>query len=379
MTTLLSQLQSPAAVQTALDEFVAQGRTGFLEHYGFGKARDYLVRDPQTGTLCDAKAIVAVAFGKQFPESGPLKPTDLTNGDAIAVKLQALGFAVTRTGEDWSLEEVRATVSSYFEMLNLEARGHPYTKTQFNASLRERLNGRSKAAVELKHQNISAVLHDMDLPFIPGYKPRGNVQLLLRKEVHQFILTHPDTLTQIVNALQEARDPAEQPFRAVLVDPPRVRIIKVNDDQRPWVPMPRKVDFAARDEVNRRLGRAGEQWAIAFEQRRLTDAGCPELFDRVEWISDELGDGMGYDILSYDAPGAPRYIEVKTTNGPHESPFVISRNELRCAREMGDAFFLYRIFSFRQSPSLYMLRGDVSRHLHLEPIDYRASFRQLRA
>lgn len=35
----------------------------------------------------------------------------------------------------------------------------------------------------------------------------------------------------------------------------------------------RKFDYAARDEANRKLGRAGEQWVIEFEQQRLTDLG----------------------------------------------------------------------------------------------------------
>ena len=30
--------------------------------------------------------------------------------------------------------------------------------------------------------------------------------------------------------------------------------------------MPRKVDVAAQDQANRKLGRAGEQWVIEFEQ-----------------------------------------------------------------------------------------------------------------
>ena len=147
----------------------------------------------------------------------------------------------------------------------------------------------------------------------------------------------------------------------------------------PRVRLPRRVDFAARDESNRQLGRAGEQWAINFEHRRLIDAGQAELFQRLEWVSDRLGDGAGYDILSYDGPSQPRYIEVKTTNGSHSSSFIISRNELDFSREAEDSFFLYRVFHFRQSPALYMLRGDVSKQLHLEPNDYRASFRRLTA
>lgn len=98
----------------------------------------------------------------------------------------------------------------------------------------------------------------------------------------------------------------------------------------------------------------------------------PELFQRVDWISDRLGDGAGYDILSYDSSDQARYIEVKTTNGAHTSAFIISRNEFDFSQETGDAFHLYRVFQFRTTPLLYMLRGDVSKQLNLEPIDFRA-------
>ncbi|VAT53112.1 Uncharacterised protein [Klebsiella pneumoniae] len=50
----LSQLRSPAAVQAAIDEFVQLGRTKFLARHGYGKSRDFLVRDPKTGTDCDS-------------------------------------------------------------------------------------------------------------------------------------------------------------------------------------------------------------------------------------------------------------------------------------------------------------------------------------
>ena len=374
----LSRLQSPAAIQAALDEFLKLGRSAFLERYGFGKSRDYLARDPRSGELCDSKAIVGAAYGFQFPEEGPLKPEDFSGGEATVVsKLQALGFEVVRIGEDWSAEEVDATVASYFEMLHLEALQSSYKKTEFNAALRQQLKGRSKASVELKHQNISAVLHNMELPFIPGYKPRSNIQLLLRKAVQQFVLGHSDTVRQVVDAMEDVKTPAQKTFRALVVQPPPVELVAKVASGEQRIRLPRKVDFASRDESNRNLGRAGEQWAIDFEHQRLAEAGLPELLQRLDWVSDRLGDGAGYDILSYDAPGQPRYIEVKTTNGAHASSFLISRNELDFSQESGDAFFLYRIFEFRRSPSLYMLRGDVSKQLHLEPMDYRASFRRV--
>ncbi len=292
-------------------------------------------------------------------------------------KLQSLGFEVVRIGEDWSADEVEATVRSYFEMLLLEARQEKYNKAAFNAALRERLRSRSKSSVELKHQNISAVLQSLELPFIPGYKPRGNSQLLLRKAVQRFVTDNHAPLTAIVDALEEVKTPAQKTFTAVLVDPPAVETVAKLERGSVRTRLPRKTDYAARDEVNRKLGRAGEQWVIDFEHHRLRDAGLAELFERLEWISDSLGDGAGYDILSYDASETPRYIEVKTTNGPHASSFIISRNELDFSREAGDAFFLYRVFQFRESPALYMLRGDVSMQVHLEAMDYRASFRRL--
>ena len=98
----LSQLRSPAAVQAAIDEFVQLGRTKFLARHGYGKSRDFLVRDPKTGTDCDSKAIAGVAFGKQFPEQGPLTADSFSGGEATVVPaLTRLGFRIIRIGEDW--------------------------------------------------------------------------------------------------------------------------------------------------------------------------------------------------------------------------------------------------------------------------------------
>jgi hypothetical protein len=379
----LSRLQSPSAVQAALDEFSRLGRTAFLLRYGFGKSRDFMVKNPANGELCDSKAVAGAAYGVQYPGQGPLKPADFSGGEATVVpKLQSLGFEVVRIGEDWTLEEVNATVAAYFEMLLLEARQEKYSKTERNARLRQQFQGRSRASVELKHQNVSAMLHGMDLPFIGGYKPRGNSQLLLRKAVQRFILDHTDLVGQVVDLLEEARPPAEQQFRAVVVDAPALHVVAQPDLLAARLRLPQKIDFAARDEANRQLGRAGEHWVLGIEQQRLRDAGAPELFERVDWLDwvlDRLGDGTGYDILSYDTRDQPRYIEVKTTHGAHASPFIISRNELDFSRQAGDAFHLYRVFQFRTAPRLYMVRGDVSTQLHLEPLDFRASFWKIAA
>lgn len=289
MASELSRIRNPDSVQRALDEFSAFGRTEFLERYGFSKARDYLVRNPKNGELCDSKAIVGAAFGFENPDEGPLKADQFSGGEATVVPLlQRLHFETVRIGEDWSRAEVDATIQSYFRMLSLEARQERYQKTSFNEELRGSLKGRSKASVELKFQNVSAVLHTLGLPFIPGYKPRGNSQLLLRQAVQDFAMGHTDAVQQVVDAMEEVKAPQQKTFSAVLRSPPPLEDVVRAEPAARRPRLPRKVDYASRDEVNRKLGREGEHWTLGYEQRRLTELGRPELFQQLSWVSDRL-------------------------------------------------------------------------------------------
>ncbi|WP_409999924.1 DUF3883 domain-containing protein, partial [Escherichia coli] len=86
---------------------------------------------------------------------------------------------------------------------------------------------------------------------------------------------------------------------------------------------------------------------IGYEQQRLTELGHPELFQRLDWVSDTQGDGAGFDILSFEEDAHERFIEVKTTNGGVGSSFLVSHNELEFSKEAGDQFHLYRVFQFR--------------------------------
>ena len=82
-------------------------------------------------------------------------------------------------GDDWSREEVEATVGDYFSMLRDELAGLRVNKAEHNERLRRLLRSRSKGSVEFKHANISAVLTLHGYPYIDGYKPRLNFQALL--------------------------------------------------------------------------------------------------------------------------------------------------------------------------------------------------------
>lgn len=365
----LSQLTNPIAVREAMREFDKIGRSAFLAKYGFKRAREYKLRG-EDGRLYDLKAIAGVAIGYQYPDHGSLQPDQFSGGE-IAVQriLASLGFEVVRIGHNWTAEEVRMTVVDYFDMLERDARGEPYSKVEHNEQLRRRMPARSKGSIELKHQNISAVLNQLGLPYIPGYKPRSNVQGLLREVVRAELDRQQGRCTAIMDALEQVQPPSQKNFRAALVNPPKVKEFAETKIRKR---LPRKFDHAARDARNRSLGCLGEQWVFDFESFRLAEGGRPDLVRRIEWTTQTKGDGAGYDIGSFSEDDAERFIEVKTTNGAALTPFIVSANELEFSREVGELFFLYRVFEFSRCPYLFWLQGNLDSSLHLESVSYRA-------
>lgn len=373
----ISKITDREAVLSALAEYRRLGRATFLEKYGYSKSREFMLRDPSTGDLFDSKAIVGVAHGFQFPEIGHLKSPDFSGGEAtVESLLRALGFEVVRIGQEWSDIENAQIIDSYFKMLAWEVAGEKYKKSEANEELRKSLKARSKASVELKHQNISAILDLAGLPYIQGYKPRFNFQSKLQDDVLRFISGQTAQIEKIVNAVSDAILPGEQKYTGVLVDTPHPEQVPLNvrtKRQR----IPKKLDYVARDERNRLLGRNGESWTIEYENFRLTACEREDLVAKIDWLSERLGDGAGYDISSFEEDGLSRFIEVKTTNAGSLTPFIVTRNELEFSKEVEDAFCLYRLFDFSKSPQLYILRGDIQQHVNLEPVDYRARLKAL--
>ena len=65
-------------------------------------------------------------------------------------------------------------MADYVSMLEREVLGKPVNKSEHRKALRPQQTGRSDGSVEFKHTNSSAVLAGQGLPYIEGYKPRGN-------------------------------------------------------------------------------------------------------------------------------------------------------------------------------------------------------------
>jgi hypothetical protein len=95
----LSELTSRDAILSAMREFDELGRERFLDKYGFGPARRYLVE--YEGKRYDAKAIVGAAYGVQFPQKGQLRSEDFSGGErTVRALLEKLGFSVETRGSE---------------------------------------------------------------------------------------------------------------------------------------------------------------------------------------------------------------------------------------------------------------------------------------
>ncbi len=272
-----------------------------------------------------------------------------------------------KIGTNWQDDELDAIVADYFDMLAADIAGRPYVKLRHSEALMARV-GRTHRSVEFKHQNISAVLDVLGLPWIPGYKPKRNFQNAIFGAIERYLTEHPEILASVPKSPPAPPVPAQ-----VFVLPPAVDLIRS--------PMPellrrliRKFDPVERDLRNRSLGKAGEQFVVELERRQLIDADRSDLARKVRWVSVEDGDGAGYDVLSFDAAGRERLLEVKTTNGSARTPFFLSRNERDLAVERPADWRIYRVHLFAKDPRIFSIAPPLENAVNLRREIWRASF-----
>ena len=275
---------------------------------------------------------------------------------------------------DWSREEVEAIVADYLQMLTLELAGQSFNKTEHRRRLQQKLNGRSDASIEFKHGNISAAMIDLGFPYIRGYQRRSNYQELLAT-VAQEQVSGKTTLDEAALAAvqQPAAAPTQTDFTKVMSHAPKKQH-HVAEPLNPLLFRAVKRDYLEREAQNRSLGLAGELFVVQFEHWRLVGLGQHRLADKVEHIAQSKGDGLGYDILSFESDGKERLIEVKTTTFGRDTPFFVTRGELALSQGAKNQFHLYRLFEFRKAPRLFDLHGALEQHCLLDPVTYRASF-----
>src|SRR6202161_4340974 len=119
-----------------------------------------------------------------------------------------------KIGTNWQGDALDAIAADSFAMLAAELSGQPYVKARHSQALMARI-GRTHRSVEFKHQNISAVLDELGLPWIPGYIPKRNYQNAIFDAIDRYLTLHPESLVSVPSPELEAPVPS-----AVFVDPP---------------------------------------------------------------------------------------------------------------------------------------------------------------
>lgn len=259
---------------------------------------------------------------------------------------------------DWSREEVTAVIDDYLSMLEFEFSGIPYKKAAHLRRLQSLLKNRSRGSIEFKRANISAALIDSGFRYIDGYKPRFNYQALLADVLADRLLASRNLQTLAAfDADRPVVVPEVDDILAVFAPTPEPakRTRAVREASRSI----RLADYLERESRNRSLGDAGELFAINIERARLISLGEERLAGRVEHVSKTRGDGLGYDILSFEPSGVERLIEVKTTKYGEDTPFFVTRNEVAVSAQNSDIYRVYRLHSFPNKPRLYTLRGSI--------------------
>ncbi len=109
---------------------------------------------------------------------------------------------------------------------------------------------------------------------------------------------------------------------------------------------PRLTNWEQANASRLKIGNLGEVFVYQYEQAKLKRLGLGHLIEKIEHSSKVIGDGLGYDIKSFNRSGEVVYIEVKTTKGEFWTNLMFTRNELDFAKQNSSQFLLYRVYAF---------------------------------
>ncbi len=129
------------------------------------------------------------------------------------------------------------------------------------------------------------------------------------------------------------------------------------------------IDHAAKTKEQKDLGDKGEQLVKQYEISILRDKGRHEDAAKVDIVKD----GMGYDVLSFDEFGKPKYIEVKTTTGNQYAAFHLSDNEFEFMKRNIGTYSIYRVYNYDEENNFgefFEITDKVQDQLLMKPTNY---------
>ena len=181
----------------------------------------------------------------------------------------------------------------------------------------------------------------------------------------------PDVCDSVVDDDEALVLPENMDFANALVGIPPRRVHRTRSGGETSTSKESTVNHVKRASVTKRIGDLGEEFAIRYERWRLRE--YPELRKQIDQVS-KRDDSAGYDILSFEEDGSPRYVEVKSTVGSLTTPFYISAHELDTAEANEDGYVILRVFDLKGAPKCCEIRFPLEGSVDLSPITFIATF-----
>lgn len=139
---------------------------------------------------------------------------------------------------------------------------------------------------------------------------------------------------------------------------------------------PVKIDFNKINEAKTDFGRKCEEIIYEYEKQRLIREGREDKANEVIWASKEIGDGLGYDIESFENQNGTYekiYIEVKGTDKKDTEPFDVTINEILVSEKYKEKYYIYRIAKANtKNPVFYKVKGSISENFELTAVKFKA-------
>lgn len=136
-----------------------------------------------------------------------------------------------------------------------------------------------------------------------------------------------------------------------------------------------EVDFEQLAKEKKMIGDAGERLVIRLEKERLERLGRPDL----ALLVDNVLDGRGFDVTSFEPDATERHIEVKSTTGNENEPFYMSANERAFFEGDGDRYFIYRVFNLDTTSGdgqvIIVPAKELRERLEFQPVLFKAALK----
>ena len=139
-----------------------------------------------------------------------------------------------------------------------------------------------------------------------------------------------------------------------------------------------KVNYEREARKYRRYGDRGEKIVMMAEIDRVMEElslSRKKAEKKVVQMSMK-SDSYGYDILSVNPDGTPRYIEVKATTGKvGDVEFYYTENELEKAKDFGKDYFIYIVFEIKsKNPKIWVIQNPfLADEVKMKPVQYKVS------